>query len=304
MAELDPELLKFLMSRGQGLEGAGVDPVFAQRLQAALQAAEGATGAQTQISDLYRSPERQAQYYAAYKAGKGGLAAPPGRSRHQLGQAADIRRGPVRDWMAENSGQYGIEPLKGPLARMDPVHFQMMRDWKGEIPAMPQTQVAAAPSPVGPQSIPGGMIPGLPPSDLAGSAMAVTKAVPGMMDKLKGFQVPSTGELSLARILPPSMSGADGLKNAASQGIASLQNLLRGGGPPATAFASSAPPGVAPSQEAIPLNKRIGKGLFGALGGLAQMGQQNQQVEQQHAQANADAEQKRMAWWMARQAGA
>ncbi|HEY1605624.1 MAG TPA: D-alanyl-D-alanine carboxypeptidase family protein [Allosphingosinicella sp.] len=46
------------------------------------------------ITSAYRSPEKQAQLYAAYQAGRGPLAARPGTSYHERGQALDVAKTP------------------------------------------------------------------------------------------------------------------------------------------------------------------------------------------------------------------
>ncbi len=48
------------------------------------------TGKHLAINEGLRSTERQAQLYAAYKSGKGGRAAPPGKSFHETGNAVDV----------------------------------------------------------------------------------------------------------------------------------------------------------------------------------------------------------------------
>lgn len=133
-----PEARAFIASRGSGLDLNGVNPVFASRLQTAITAAEAATGAKATITDVSRTPERQAQYYADYTQRavvwngvtyqpqrQGGLAAPPGQSRHQSGQAADIARGPVLTWLHEHASEYGLGFLEGQAFRADPVHIQL-----------------------------------------------------------------------------------------------------------------------------------------------------------------------------------
>lgn len=129
---------EFLASRGANVNTARLDKEFASRLAKALMAAEAATGQRGSLSDAYRDPKRQAQYYANYKQKpvdwdgvtytpqrQGGLAAPPGRSRHQHGAAADIPRGAVLDWLHKNAGEHGLEFLTGSAFEADPVHIQM-----------------------------------------------------------------------------------------------------------------------------------------------------------------------------------
>src|SRR4249920_142173 len=129
---------QYLLNKGQGLNSHGLNPVFAGRLSQAIQAAEAATGSRANLTDLYRSPETQAQYYANYKGHpvtfggvtynpqrQGGLAAAPGKSQHQQGTAADVSHGPVLDWLHRNASQFGLEFLKGGAYAKDPVHIQL-----------------------------------------------------------------------------------------------------------------------------------------------------------------------------------
>lgn len=160
---LDNALLEYFLSRAKrGVDPTGINPTFGQRLLSAMQAAEGATGSQARITDMSRPATRQAQYYANYTQRpvtwqgqtyspqeQGGLAAPPGRSRHQIGQAADIARGPVLDWLHAHAPDYGLEFLPGRAGRNDPVHIQLARGWKGDLPsAAPQMMAQAMPSQV------------------------------------------------------------------------------------------------------------------------------------------------------------
>ena len=132
------EPYQYLLNKGQGLNAHGLNPTFASRLTQAIQAAEAATGSKANLTDLYRSPQTQAQYYANYTGrpvsfggvtyspqGQGGLAAAPGRSQHQQGTAADISHGPVLDWLHKNASQFGLEFLKGSAYAKDPVHIQL-----------------------------------------------------------------------------------------------------------------------------------------------------------------------------------
>jgi len=136
-----------------------LDPLFASRMEAILQAAEAATGGRRQILSGYRDPRTQAQLYANWiqqpisyqgvtyrpTAVGGRAAAPPGYngapgSRHQVGQALDLAPGPVRDWVRAHVGQYGLETLN---VNDDPGHIQLARN-------IAQTQydkTASGPSP-------------------------------------------------------------------------------------------------------------------------------------------------------------
>ena len=94
---------EFFTSRGGhaiGTNAPGVDPEFSRRLQ------------------------RAAEDYEQYLRG-GGLAAPPGRSRHGLptgSQAADIPRGEFRNWIRAQAPRYGLETIRG-----DEPHIQLNR---------------------------------------------------------------------------------------------------------------------------------------------------------------------------------
>lgn len=110
---------------GGGLDQKDMNPVFASRLQKAVTDAEAATGAGVQFTSLARSTEKQAELYAQYKAGTGGLAAPPGMSLHEQGLAADMKAGPALDWLHQHAADYGIEFLKGRAGIVDSGHVQI-----------------------------------------------------------------------------------------------------------------------------------------------------------------------------------
>ena len=90
-----------------------------------LQAADSELGGGLQVYSGYRSPELQAQLYENALAKYGSEAAarkwvaPPGRSKHNSGQAADLKYNgvridklpenhPVRAWLAENVTRFGL----------------------------------------------------------------------------------------------------------------------------------------------------------------------------------------------------
>lgn len=64
------------------------------------------TGHPINVLSGYRSRAEQARLYAAYLAGTGNLAAPPGSSHHELGIAADIA--PGRETFGSVAGHYGL----------------------------------------------------------------------------------------------------------------------------------------------------------------------------------------------------
>lgn len=185
---IDNELINYFLSRAKrGVDPSNLNPMFAQRLQQAISAAEAATGSQARITDLYRPPERQAQYYANYTQRPvtygghtynpqqpGGLAAAPGRSRHGIGQGADIARGPTLDWLHAHAPDYGLEFLSGRAFKRDPVHIQLAR---GTTPQMAQ-QVATTAAPPIPEPRPDqlGATPQTPPQPDAAQQAQLAQA--------------------------------------------------------------------------------------------------------------------------------
>jgi hypothetical protein len=100
-----------------------LDPDFKSRLVKFQQAAREA-GVETNIISGYRNNDQQAKLYANYKAkqsgsalpypeeGSGGIAAPPGMSYHNSGNAVDMYAvDPTKqDWLIKNAPAYGIYP--------------------------------------------------------------------------------------------------------------------------------------------------------------------------------------------------
>lgn len=74
----------------------------------ALAAAARADGITIRIVSGFRTMKRQRELYAAYRAGRGNLAAHPGFSNHQSGKALDLNTsGPgVYRWMANHAGAH------------------------------------------------------------------------------------------------------------------------------------------------------------------------------------------------------
>lgn len=80
----------------------------------ALQSMAWATHHNINIMSGYRSRAEQAQLYALYRSGRGNLAAPPGRSHHELGIAADISPGrSVFGGIAKKFGLGFVVPSEG-----------------------------------------------------------------------------------------------------------------------------------------------------------------------------------------------
>lgn len=198
------DAMRFLQSRGGNVTN--INPDYANRLAHVLQVAEQATGARARITDLYRSPETQAQYRANYIGApvtyggkrylpqrRGGLAAPPGQSRHQSGHAGDVASGPVLDYLHSNPQlmkQAGVEFLPGRAGVKDPVHIQLTRGAQPfQAPPTTTTQVAAAtqqPTPV--------------------AAAPVTK--PSMQGAVNTFNAPKSAPIVTADLLGKGLGGA------------------------------------------------------------------------------------------------
>ena len=80
-----------------------------------------------------RSYEDQARLYAAYRAGRGNLAAPPGTSVHESGRAVDFG-GPIQNarsaqhvWLQQNAGRFGWLWTGKNFSQFEPWHWE----WHG-----------------------------------------------------------------------------------------------------------------------------------------------------------------------------
>lgn len=131
---LHPDTSDFLKSRSGSARVEGVRPEFAERLSQAAKDYEAQTGGKARFESLKRTTEEQAALYYKYTHGQGGLAAPPGQSRHERGEAGDIPDGPFLDWMHQNGGKYGLEFLKGKAFENDSGHVQLASEFAGPLP--------------------------------------------------------------------------------------------------------------------------------------------------------------------------
>lgn len=112
--ELD--LRPFLTSPDRQSHLDGVQPQFRGALARLFAAAPPEIQAQLKLGSGYRSEERQAQLYQAALVKYGSEAearkwvAPPGKSRHQHGDAYDLEYGndAARSWVHENAGKFGL----------------------------------------------------------------------------------------------------------------------------------------------------------------------------------------------------
>ena len=112
-----------LMNVGSHVDAADLNPEFSSRI-AKLQADAKAAGVDTNIISGYRSNEQQAQLYANYQNGTGGIAAPPGKSYHNSGNAVDMYATTPegQKWLIANAPKYGVYPGAN---FGDPGHFQI-----------------------------------------------------------------------------------------------------------------------------------------------------------------------------------
>jgi hypothetical protein len=83
----------------------GFDPEFAARLRAAGEAYEKETGQKPRYGEADRDAATQAKYWEESGHGTKYPAAPPGRSRHQSGNAMDLPSGGFRDWLKSGNVQ-------------------------------------------------------------------------------------------------------------------------------------------------------------------------------------------------------
>ena len=109
-----------------------MDAVFRSRLLAAFAASGGRIG----FGEGFRSREQQADGYAR----KPGIVAPPGKSWHEVGMAADIV-GDL-DWLAKNASRFG---LKVPLSH-EPWHVTPVEVPAGRPLNAPAPRLSGSPS--------------------------------------------------------------------------------------------------------------------------------------------------------------
>lgn len=150
-------------------------------------------------------------------------------------------------------------------------------------------------------------VPGLPAAGMVNQGMAATQSIPPMLEQFKAVAqqpMPSAGQISLAKHLPASLTGADALKTSMGQGIESLQNMLKPPAiPPMPPMASAAPGvGAAASASAAPKLGLPGLGgIFSALAGLGGAMGPDPQTEQRNQQAVSDADRRRVEYWLRQQ---
>lgn len=103
-----------LVSRAGGKMDASIAKNFDSMVAAAKK-----DGVSLQINSAHRSRAEQERLYAAYKNGTGNLAARPGTSNHEKGQAIDFKStSGAYSWLAKNAQRFGFKNLPG-----EPWHY-------------------------------------------------------------------------------------------------------------------------------------------------------------------------------------
>jgi hypothetical protein len=107
---------------------------FAARLRAAGEAYKKETGQEPRYGEMTRDKATQQVYWDRYvRSGynRNYIAARPGRSNHQPGNAADVPHGPFLDWLHNNGSRFGLDfPVLRKTGK-DPVHTEMDPRYKG-----------------------------------------------------------------------------------------------------------------------------------------------------------------------------
>jgi hypothetical protein len=75
----------------------------------AMVAAAKQDGVNITITSGFRSRAEQERLYAAYKNGTGNLAAKPGTSNHESGDALDLGPPSAYGWLKQNAGRFGFK---------------------------------------------------------------------------------------------------------------------------------------------------------------------------------------------------
>jgi hypothetical protein len=113
--------------------GAGVGPYggylrsdAARAYMSADTAFNHATGGHLSLTEGYRDLASQRMRYAAFKSGRGNLAAVPGTSTHGFATAADIGAG-GQAWLDRNGPSFGWYPTGLGFSQREPWHFDYKR---------------------------------------------------------------------------------------------------------------------------------------------------------------------------------
>lgn len=150
------ELARFLVA-GKGADSVqGFQPDFHQSLAAMFAAAPPEIQSQLQIGSGFRSNERQAELYqgALKKYGSEQAArkwvAPPGKSKHNHGQAADLKylSPAATTWAHANAKRFGLHfPMAHENWHIEPIGARGHQHSPAPAPTGSSVQVASANSP-------------------------------------------------------------------------------------------------------------------------------------------------------------
>lgn len=101
-------------------QGEKIDSSIAANFDAMVAEAKK-DGVDLQIESGWRSRQEQEVLYQKYLNGTGNLAAKPGTSNHESGQAIDFKNTPgAFDWLAKNATRFGLKNLPG-----EPWHYSV-----------------------------------------------------------------------------------------------------------------------------------------------------------------------------------
>ncbi|MDE2439842.1 MAG: transglycosylase SLT domain-containing protein [Betaproteobacteria bacterium] len=194
-----------------------VNPAFGSRLQNALNDAEQAAGGLSTVLSLKRTNAEQASAYRNYMMG-GGIAARPGHSLHEIGDAADLKQDVVWQWLRSTdpkTGQpraanYGLEFLPDRLN--DKGHIQLMKQFRGGgttvVPASAPATVAPSQAPASSVSnaSPGQITSGpLPAPNVHPQDMTIDDLWPRIIQRESGGDqsaVSPKGAVGVAQVMP------------------------------------------------------------------------------------------------------
>lgn len=114
----------------------GLTVPAAQSFNAMSAAAQRAGLGAISINSGGRTYAQQAALYAAYKAGKGNLAAPPGTSLHESGIAADFGgsahyySGKQHAWLRQNAANFGWYWVGKNFSQVEDWHWEYHPEWR------------------------------------------------------------------------------------------------------------------------------------------------------------------------------
>lgn len=110
---------------GKNVNWQGETPQFQTAVSDMLQAMPADLRSQASVDSGFRTREQQQDAYDRYQKGEISLAAAPGTSRHEIGQAADWNTSSpaALNWMRQNAGRFGLD---FPLGNKDPDHMQLL----------------------------------------------------------------------------------------------------------------------------------------------------------------------------------